>query len=141
MSPASVPARPPVTAPVSRETAFQLTIDGREEPHGKRPRTPPPLTPAQLDIVRVARLHNGWIRPAQAGRVIHDQRYASNPSRYATRRGACGSGERGYLTVTSAALACCAYAASDGLAALHRLAKRGIVARLAPGMWTLTEAL
>lgn len=99
---------------------MQLTIDGREVPHevvALQARQPPrKLTVVQraiLDTLREA----GSIRTVEAGVIVHRYRNSS-----------CGFGARsgGF---TGRGIGCCPYAGPDGLSALNRLRRRGLVFR------------
>lgn len=110
---------------------MQLTIDGREVPHevvALQARQPPRrgLTAVQraiLDTVREA----GSIRTVQAGVIAH------------RHRNSCGFGARSG-SFTGRGIGCCPYAGPDGLAALKRLRRRGLVFRdeSQPGRWIAT---
>lgn len=93
--------------------AAQLTLDGGEEtpavPAGQRA----PFTDAQHEILRLIAEHD--ITSTDAGRILHAHRAGG------CKRCATGS---------------CPYAASDGGDVLKRLQQRGLVRRLAPGLWT-----
>jgi hypothetical protein len=94
-------------------SSVQLTIDGREEPERVASRHGP-LTAAQLEILRVLAEH-GRIRSTEAGRIVH-----------AHRRPPCERCQRGR----------CGFTSPDGSAALKRLQERGLVHRIAAGLWS-----
>jgi len=92
----------------------QLTLDGREEQGGPplpRRRTPP-LSPAQLDVMRQIR-KIGWIRPVEAGLILYAHVESSEAA--VDRRAR--------------------YASADGSEMLRRMAKRGLVHRVSRGRW------
>lgn len=107
--------------------AEQLNIEGGVEPYdevAKRAAAYRDLSPAQKEILRVIR-DDGEIRAVEAGVIIHTHRTQAGTGRCGRHR---------------TALACCQYAASDGLEALKRMAKRGLVRRkreLATTTWVL----
>jgi len=98
-------------------TAPQLTLDGGEDHLPVTRRSLAPFTNAQREILRL--LVERDVTSTEAGRIIHLHRDA--PCVYCRR----GFG--------------CPWASSDGNEALKRLMERGIVRRLAPGLWTATR--
>jgi hypothetical protein len=87
----------------------QLTLTGDEVPHP--PPRPTALTPAQREILRA--LAGGEITSSDAGAIVHAHR---DPP----------AGEERHH-----------YRSSDGRDALTRLARRGLVRRVARGRWEL----
>lgn len=106
---------------------MQLTIDGREVPHSVvalAARNPPrKLTPVQREILVVLR-DRGYVRTVEAGVILHEM------------RAECGHGARSH-GFTGRGIGCCPYAGPDGLAAMNRLMRRGLVYRddARPGRW------
>lgn len=91
----------------------QLTLDGGEETPAALTGQRAPFTRAQMEILQLIAHHD--ITSTDAGRILH-----------AHRAGGC----------KRCATGPCPYAASDGGDALKRLQERGLVRRLAPGLWT-----
>ena len=109
----------------------QLGLDGGETPHEqvvKVSRPKPALNGAQRAILRVIEAE-GTIRPVEAGVIVHAHR--DQPCRLA---GAAGADR-----YKGGGVACCAYASSDGVEALKRLAKRGLVERQGKGRYGKVE--
>jgi hypothetical protein len=98
-------------------SGLQLTLDGRAELLVRTPGRIAPLTAAQLVILR-ALADRETIRSTEAGRIVHAHR---DPPCDRCRRG------------------CCGFTSTDGSDALKRLAKRGLVRRIAAGLWTTTR--
>lgn len=97
--------------------AAQLAIDGGETPVALVGRgSSTPLTQSQREILRLVADHD--VTSTDAGRILHLLR---NPPCHRCELGRCG------------------FAASDGGDALKRLAVRGFVRRVAPGVWTARE--
>lgn len=96
----------------------QLTLDGVEVEHTTVTRARQPLTGAQREILRWLRA-NGKIRAFEAGTIVHAHR--EPPCRSRTQGGGI--------------TACCEHASSDGVDALKRLANRGLVRRVARGLY------
>lgn len=96
----------------------QLRVDGGEEAR----RNDRGLTQVQRRILATIR-ENGFIRSVEAGNYVHE---ASR--RHARRLGALDE-HRGK--------GCCSYAATDGLDAMKRLVKRGLVVKESRGHWVL----
>ena len=90
----------------------QLTVDGAEVPAPAIP-SRVPLTPAQREILRLAREHER-ISASEAGAIVHAHR---TPTCTRCSRGSCG------------------FTSSDGSDALKRLGKRGLVRRVSAGVW------
>lgn len=87
----------------------QLGLDGAETVHPVR--HPRPLTDRQREVV--AYMHMvGVVRPREIGILMHAGRPTFTDMRHAS---------------------------SDGVDALKRLARRGLVERVARGKWQLTE--
>jgi hypothetical protein len=107
---------------VSSAELWQLTIDGGEVPaFGDETGRHAPLSRRQRGIVVHLREH-GTIDTIDAGRIMHAGRDG----------GVCPIAR---LTGEYAGEGCCRYCSSDGAAALVRLARRGIVQRVAVGDW------
>jgi hypothetical protein len=108
----------------------QLNLDGGEVPSAQARASSSSsvaLSTAQQGILEVVR-RQGFIRPVEAGVIVHrlrDPRSAC--ARKATQPSATGDRYKG------GGLSCCAFASTDGSAALKRLAKRGMVKREANG--------
>jgi len=103
----------------------QLRIDGREVDHDRVVAQQAPLTAAQGAIIGHIRDH-GSIRSVEAGVIVHLHR-----DRPCTLAG--GSRADAYR---GTGIACCAYAGTDGLEAMKRLAERGLVERAGiAGRW------
>ena len=67
------------------------------------------------------------IRPVQAGNIVHDFR--------------SHLGCRGPKPKTDTAIGCCIYASTDGVAAIRRLEKRGILTRVGESaLYAIVEA-
>src|SRR6516165_5864756 len=98
-------------------TGLQLTLDGRAELLVRTPGRLAPLTAAQRVILR-ALADRETIRSTEAGRIVHAHR---DPPCDRCRRG------------------CCGFTSTDCSDALKRLAKRGLVRRIAAGLWTTTR--
>lgn len=103
-----------------------MTLDGGEVDLGEAREDArhrhPPLTPAQAEVVRHVQEH-GTIRTVEAGVIAHRVR------RRCARDGHKWAGFKG------TGVACCPYAAVDGLEMLKRLAARGYVERTGRGTW------
>jgi hypothetical protein len=95
-------------------SSVQLTIDAREEPPERVASRHRPLTAAELEILRILAEH-GSIRSTEAGRIVHAHR---QPPCERCQRGRCG------------------FTSPDGSAALKRLQERGLVHRIAAGLWS-----
>lgn len=91
----------------------QLTIDGREEEPREAVSARAPYTAAQHEIMELAR-RQGHVHSREAGRIVHLHREPQ-----------CARCLRNK----------CAFAPADGSEALKRLAKRGILRRVTPGLW------
>jgi hypothetical protein len=116
-------------------TEAQIRLDGTEVELNDEfavARSAMPLSPVQRLI-----LASAPIRSVEAGVIVH------------ASRGHCGFGARGgrighvvdgkFVPLDRPkGIACCAYAAADGLEACKRLAKRGLLRRVAPGRWEST---
>lgn len=98
----------------------QLTIDGGEVEHTSLAKASRPFGGRQRAVLRQLG-YQRELRTVEAGVVVHRD------------RGKCGLGKRGHLQ--SRGIGCCAYCHADGLAVLHRLEKRGVVAHVARGKW------
>jgi hypothetical protein len=113
---------------------LQLTLDGTEVPYEQVVRGPVharPLTEAQKDILRYAVLNRGgWIRSAEAGRILHAHR-RENRNQFECSRDYYGSP----VMPDGTGLGCCKHAASDGSEACKRLARRGLLRRSERGVW------
>lgn len=83
-------------------------------------------TPQQYKILARARA-DGVITPAIAGTILHEH------------RGHCGHGAKGGRHTGGKSSSCCAYASSDGLEALKRLVRRGLLAHTAKGRYVPVE--
>lgn len=95
-------------------SGLQLTIDGREELAEHAASSQGPFTAAQIEILRLL-ADRQTIRSIDAGRIVH-----------AHREPPCARCERG----------CCGFTSVDGSAALKRLQERGLVRRVAAGLWS-----
>jgi hypothetical protein len=95
-----------------RVAPAQLTIDGREEHAESSPRHAA-LSRAQRAILRALADHD--LTSTEAGQIVHAHR---DPPCERCRRGSCG------------------FTSTDGGDALKRLAARGLVRKVAPGIWT-----
>lgn len=102
---------------------MQLTLDGREVEHITVGRPGAPLTGLQREILRELAAR-GEITTVAAGTLVHRARRAQG--------GHCGIGGR---DGRYSGAGCCAYAAADGLEALKRLERRGLVAHPQRGRW------
>lgn len=102
----------------------QLTLDGGEVPlETVAGESAGPLSEAQQLILRLAGRPEG-VRSVEAGVVMHQA------------RGHCASPGARWHNFRGGGIACCPYAPTDGLAALRRLAERGLVRRTEPlGTW------
>jgi hypothetical protein len=102
----------------------QLQIGGGEVPNDEAARMSrvPPLTPTQRRIIDLMN-ERGEIRSVEAGVIVH------------TARGHCGFGAKTGYGSRKQAIGCCAYAAADGLSAMHRLEERGLVRKVKAGRW------
>lgn len=101
----------------------QLNLDGGED---AGPPRVAPLNGTQQLILGIIR-EQGGIRSVQAGVLVHESR--------GTRCCMAGAGADRFKG-TPRAMACCAYASSDGLEALKRLEARGLIKRGKKiGMW------
>lgn len=102
----------------------QLRLDGGEVPSAQARATSSRaigLSTAQQGILEVIR-RQGYIRPVEAGVIVHRLRNDSC-SRKANEPSATGDRYKG------GGKGCCAFASTDGSAALKRLAARGLVKR------------
>jgi len=99
------------------EGSVQLTIDGGEELVEHRASGRAPLSAAQFDILRMLAEHD-VITSTDAGRIVHANR---NPPCERCRRGRCG------------------FTSTDGSEALRRLQARGLVRKIAAGLWTARQ--
>lgn len=97
----------------------QLTVDGREVDASVAPVLA--LNDRQREVLRYVRA-KGEVRSYEIGVMMH-----------AGREGGCR--HVGYSDGPGWHLACCRYACDDGLEALHRLERRGLVFRVARGRW------
>jgi hypothetical protein len=97
------------------EKAVQLTIDGNEEPLGRRPRE---LSELQLEALKCLEDRPSGMRAVELGVILH-KRHGGCPQ--TGKRWADWRGER--------AIGCCPYASTDGVAVARRLEARGLVAR------------
>lgn len=98
-----------------------------------------PLTQVQREIMRHIDVH-GNIRSVEAGVMMHAARDRSKPE-----HSRCEGGTKRVFDIDSRTtrriyikrLSCCEWAATDGLEAMKRLMKRGIVIRhpLVKGLW------
>lgn len=96
---------------------MQLTTDGREIPMSALTRHTEGVQRVLLrELVRY-----GPLRTSEAGRVVH------------AHRGHCG--RRADFPQRTDVLACCGYGPIDGNRTLHRLANKGLVRRIKPGVW------
>jgi len=102
--------------PVYDVNRVQLTIDGREELIEPTAPRHMPLTAAQYEILSLLAEHE-VIRSIEAGRIVHAHR---TPPCERCRHGRCG------------------FTGTDGSEALRRLQARGLVRKLAAGLWTAT---
>lgn len=93
-------------------TTTQLGLDGHETPHPAR--TPRPLSDRQRELVTYMR-RCGEVRPFEIGELMRAGRLTP------IRRG----GER--------------HTSSDGVDALKRLERRGLVERVRRGVWRVVE--
>lgn len=71
------------------------------------------LNPAQREMLRIAHA-NGFVRPIEAGRIVHAGRTDTGCNKRHDRYKGEG---------------CCGYCASDGVDALKRLVRRGLLVR------------
>lgn len=92
---------------------MQMTLDG-SVPEVASVTPHAPFTPAQRDIMRLI-ADFGSVTSTQAGVIQHMHR--SPPCRYCSPRQHCQ------------------YASSDGLDAMKRLMRRGLVERVRDGLW------
>jgi hypothetical protein len=102
----------------------QLTLDGDEVPaEAVVSHRAPPLTAAQATVMR--RVEEwGSIRTVEAGVIAHEA------------RGRCATAGSRWQGFEGGGLACCPYAAVDGLELLNRLMRRGLLRRAAErGVW------
>jgi putative AbiEi antitoxin of type IV toxin-antitoxin system len=97
---------------------LQLTLDGQEVEIPVIQTARSPLTGAQREILELAR-RQGQVRSREAGQIVHLHRMPQ-----------CGWCMREK----------CGFASIDGSDALKRLAKRGFLRRIAPGLWIPREA-
>ncbi|HEY0390992.1 MAG TPA: hypothetical protein VGC63_04720 [Solirubrobacterales bacterium] len=98
----------------------QITLDGREVSMEEARRTSTAggrLTQAQRLILDTIN-EKGQIRSVEAGVIVHLARGTK-----------CAKG------VGPSKLACYHYASTDGLSAMKRLAKRGLVRKVSVGIW------
>lgn len=95
----------------------QLALDGTEVPYPMRP--PTPLSERQRQILAFIRLH-GVVRPVEIGMLMHQGRERPCVVLLDFRRMRVG---------------CCRHASSDGVDALRRLERRGLVRHIARGQW------
>lgn len=100
----------------------QLTLDGREVEEVRDRRRTPRLTGAQATVMRHVAEH-GSIRTTEAGVILHK-----------SRARCAGAGQR-WTGFKGGGVACCPYAAADGLELLKRLAGRGLLERVGRGVW------
>lgn len=98
-------------------SGVQLTLDGRAEPLARSHGQAAPLTAVQLTLLRAV-VERETITSTEAGRIVH-----------AHRDPPCERCCRG----------CCGFTSTDGSDALKRLAHRGLVRRIAAGLWTARE--
>ena len=98
---------------------MQLGLDGTEVPHP--PRRPHALTERQRELLAYIRSHDA-VRPLDIGVLMH-----------VGRPDPC-------LSCALGADAHCEHASSDGVDALHRLARRGLVYRERRGRWLAVVA-
>lgn len=117
----------------------QLTIDGGEEEVGAVALGAAPLSPAQRNVLQAMRDGDGTIRTVEAGVLVHDwRRIAARAA--GSRASGCGFGARS-TNFRGGGVACCAYAAPDGLEMMKRLAARGLVERTERrGVWRLRSS-
>jgi len=99
----------------------QLGLDGTEVPLPLH--HPRALTDRQRELVAWMRLR-GEVRPIEVGVLMHQGREVPCVVRLDFRRRAVG---------------CCEHASSDGVDALQRLERRGLVERVQRGRWRLVE--
>ena len=97
-------------------SSAQLTIDGREVSIAES--QPAALTDCQRAILRHVRTHKG-VTSTEAGRIVHAHRPTPCPP----------------VPVEARRVACCKFASEDGRAACTRLADRGMLERVSPGLW------
>jgi hypothetical protein len=119
---------------MTEEGPPQLTIGGGEVPSSRANATSSAgryrdahLTESQRVILETIR-REGSIRSVEAGNIVHARR---TPPCYGGRAGAGEHKGPG----TAARIGCCGYAATDGLSAMKKLEKRGLVKWDRPGRW------
>lgn len=95
----------------------QLGLDGTEVAHPVR--TGHPLTARQRGLLIFIRSQDS-VRPLEVGMIMHQGREVPCVMTLDFRRGR---------------VSCCEYASSDGVDALKRLERRGLVERRARGQW------
>jgi hypothetical protein len=111
-----------VTAIDRQYAATQLGLDGSETPHPVR--APHALTDRQRALLVYIRAHES-VRPLEVGVFMHQGRPEPCVVLLDFRRMRVG---------------CCRYASSDGVDALIRLARRGLVVRVRRGVWQAVTA-
>lgn len=100
----------------------QLALDGVAGATAGPPADGSGLTATQREILRVVRVE-GFIRPVTAGRLVHAARMfgGANPCR----------------TDRPQDEGCCQYASTDGVEALKRLVRRGLLVRAERGRYEI----
>lgn len=107
----------------------QQRLDGGEDDGPQILKRTKPLTSTQQRIMATIR-EKGSIRSVEAGCMVHEAR-----GKRCSNYGAGADRFKG----TERAISCCAYASSDGLSAMKRLADRGLVRRgKQAGTWYAT---
>lgn len=115
----------------------QLRIDGGEVPveHARKQsqggRGGGSLSYAQREILAVIR-EKGSIRGVEAGVIVHAHR---SPPCMGQRKPPSATGDR----YRGGGAGCCAFASTDGAAALKRLRERGMVKQRADRSWVRAE--
>jgi hypothetical protein len=93
----------------------QLTLDGNEEPLGKKVRG---LSETQEHVLKEIEAHPSGLRPVEIGLILHGL------------KGSCPqAGQKWNGWHGTKALGCCPYASTDGASFALRLHTRGLIAR------------
>lgn len=127
------------------EPVIQLPLDGIPAPvvtdhnHSSGVGARRPFSPAQLAIMQHIDKH-GSIRTVEAGVIIHRERDGKTRfARHVANNNTISVLANGtWRHRTRNGIGCCRFASTDGLEAMKRLAKRGIVQRAGRGVWIRT---